>query len=144
MLAKVLTGQQCLRISEAARLKGSDFDLEQNLLHVAPSKGKKAVSIPLLGPTKRFAHDWQQGRFRKKVARQAGSRGLVTFQSTLQWRKGLLFPSRNGAGIPHLSKDVIGKAQWSFKMHLARSKQRFFDVLIICFSAANLALGGTR
>jgi hypothetical protein len=85
--------------------------LEKNLLHIDKFKGQAAVSIPLLGPTKRFVQDWQQGRFRKKTIRRAGSRGLATFDVALKWRSGFLFPSKRGAKIKHASKDVVSKAR---------------------------------
>ena len=101
----------CLRVSEAVKLKHSDFSFRAATVHVEPLKKQKACRKPMLKEAKRILTWLKEKGLKRKRTRRAGIRGVTVSWDTWYWPKsGYLFPaSRIDSVKKHRVKDTVCK-----------------------------------
>ena len=102
------------------RLKGSDFDLERGLVHVAPLKAQPAVWKTICPVTSIFLKRIREGGVTARRRRSAGIMGEIEILEEFSWLDGHLFPPRNQtARGEHMTNRAavraIGRARATFE-----------------------------
>ena len=112
----ILTHLLCLRVTEALRLRGSDFSFKRSdsSVFVAALKRQKPTRKPLLQETKMVLKRLKDVGVKQKRVRDAGARGRQVFWDHWMWpqkESGLLFPAkRMDSNSQHKTKDTVCKA----------------------------------
>ena len=108
----VLTHVLCLRVTEALRLRASDFNWKNRTVWIAPLKGQCAVRKPLLSALLPVLRHLRAHGLACRRTRPRGVLGKAPFTDVWKWAKGdaLLFPSvRRDCKTTHRNKDTVCK-----------------------------------
>ena len=112
-----LSSTLCLRVTQVARLKTSDFQLKKAKVWIGSFKKHAGTFKPLLPSVLKVI---------KKIKRS----GVKSSCCAYKWpREGLLFPSRKGSRLPHMSKDTVGACIRRFRKSFVQKYKRQFPDL---------------
>ena len=125
-VALLFTHLLCLRITEALRLKSSDFCFTASncSVFVGPLKRQASVRKPLLKQTQTVLKRLKEVGIKQKRVRNAGARGQQVFWDVWKWPKtssGYLFPAERVDSVkPYRTKDAVSKAISKLRQGYAR------------------------
>ena len=92
-------------------LKGSDFDMELNLVHVQPLKLGDAMQKPLGVAARRVIQNFITHGVHAVRTRKQGARPATTESDIFVWQTGLLFPAAHAdSKMSRQCKDTVSKA----------------------------------
>ena len=126
----ILTHILCLRVTEALKLRASDFNWKNKTVWIGPLKKQRAVRKPLLSALHPLLKHLRTHGLTCKRNRARGILGRSSFKDTWTWPKGdaLLFPSvRSDCKTTHRCKNTVCKAIQRLRVTFVSPKGVWLD-----------------